>query len=1116
MAEFIAKLGLDTSGFVAGMDAAASKSGAVSAGLDKAASSAKNIAPAVSSAGNAIEGIKDKAKSLGDTFSDVGKTALGMFGGAALMGGVQGLIGGFDKLIEKGLSVKKTQNEMQLAFGSSGLKGEELNKTLKANAKNVEDLSYKYAVSKGSINDATKAFVNFGGKSDDLKKTQEQLIVLQQRYGISAENAGRLLGKATDPENEASLKRLGIVFDKNATEAERQAKIQAKLGESMAILKEQANGPAGSMERFKNSLAGFSGAVGASLIETIGPILSNLSVVAEYVIKNVLPAFKQGLASLREGLAPIGSAIMEGIAAPFQVLYSIAQPVISALINAFMNIKNAIMPATEGGNGFKSLMETLAPVISVIVGAVTAYYAVITALEIKTKLMTAAEAAYGVVTQGLTTIKQAAAAAQIALNTAMEANPIGVVLVAVTALGAAFYLLYQKSETFRNMVQSVWEWVKKLASNFVDFVSRVAPIAILFRAAYENIKPFRDVVDYVIDKLGKLWDGIKNVAGAIGSFFSSSGKAETAPAKKKEEAKVAVGAAAPVEEAAAEADEKTKKAGKSILETKKEQLNTDITALKTEQQTLENKIKQLAIDERRKLTDDERLTILNSQLKLNKDIEQATRRVYQVTGEGANIKVGLKLSAEESAGLKNDLIGQIDKLSEEKIKLGLELVKLSDEQKKAIADRIKQEAAEINDDLKDVLTLKTFIDDSALGTTGMTKSFASILRISSDIKQLRDKANEAAAVGDEALAKDLIKRADETQDKFDAIQREAAAKRLEDRKKAEAKAAEDIAKQQLDITKLFQRKMEDEKLASAKRVAENTELLNSLKREEDALNQSLKKREISYEEFSVKYLDIEKRRAAAQAKVQQAETSALTKTTNALLATTNEIVSTQLNKLSDDFFKNFDQSAANGTASLEDLGTAAAAQFGAMVVSGKSAGDALKDVSKTVVGKLIDMYVAPVILSTISFLGPLALPIATALVASAKSLFNSAVSGFQDGGYTGDSGTSSVAGVVHGQEFVHTAGTTRKYRPLFEHLHRGGELSTWMVTTAGALQSPVATAPSLNTYGIESRLDRLETAIIKGNRKFESMRAVQMTVQHDPTLTIKAQSRNLEIRSARA
>lgn len=333
------------------------------------------------------------------------------------------------------------------------------------------------------------------------------------------------------------------------------------------------------------------------------------------------------------------------------------------------------------------------------------------------------------------------------------------------------------------------------------------------------------------------------------------------------------------------------------------------------------------------------------------------------------------------------------------------------------------------------------------------------------------------------------------------------------RKEAQAKADE---QQRVDIVKIFERKIEEEKVASAKRVAENTEMLEALKREEDALTASLGKRELSYEEFSSKLVDIEARRAAAQATIQKESTSAFSQTMNGALAATNEVLASELAKMSAGFDAEFTKQAEAGTVSLEELGGAAAAQFGAMVISGQSAGDALKDVSATVVGKLIDMYVAPVILSTISFLGPLALPVATALVAAAKSLFTSAVAGFQDGGYTGDAGASDIAGVVHGQEFVHTADVTRKHRGLFEHLHKGGELSSWMVTTAGALQAPAVAAPQLNTYGIESRLDRLEMAINRGNRKFESMRAVQMTVEHDPSLTIKAQSRNLEIRSARS
>lgn len=44
--------------------------------------------------------------------------------------------------------------------------------------------------------------------------------------------------------------------------------------------------------------------------------------------------------------------------------------------------------------------------------------------------------------------------------------------------------------------------------------------------------------------------------------------------------------------------------------------------------------------------------------------------------------------------------------------------------------------------------------------------------------------------------------------------------------------------------------------------------------------------------------------------------------------------------------------------------------------------------------------------------------------------------GFKEGGYTGDYGVNEVAGAVHGQEFVSTARTTKKHRPILEALHK--------------------------------------------------------------------------------
>lgn len=50
--------------------------------------------------------------------------------------------------------------------------------------------------------------------------------------------------------------------------------------------------------------------------------------------------------------------------------------------------------------------------------------------------------------------------------------------------------------------------------------------------------------------------------------------------------------------------------------------------------------------------------------------------------------------------------------------------------------------------------------------------------------------------------------------------------------------------------------------------------------------------------------------------------------------------------------------------------------------------------------------------------------------------------GFEDGGYTGGGGRSSIAGVVHGQEFVATAEATRRNRPVLEAMNAGATIGS--------------------------------------------------------------------------
>lgn len=77
-------------------------------------------------------------------------------------------------------------------------------------------------------------------------------------------------------------------------------------------------------------------------------------------------------------------------------------------------------------------------------------------------------------------------AAQWLLNAAMDANPIGLIVVAIGALVAAFVVAYNKSETFRNFIDALWAGIKDAVGSVVDwFKSYLLPV---FESVWEGIK----------------------------------------------------------------------------------------------------------------------------------------------------------------------------------------------------------------------------------------------------------------------------------------------------------------------------------------------------------------------------------------------------------------------------------------------------------------------------------------------------------------------------------------------------------------------------------------------------------------------------------------------------
>lgn len=153
------------------------------------------------------------------------------------------------------------------------------------------------------------------------------------------------------------------------------------------------------------------------------------------------------------------------------------------------------------------------------------------------KVQTALASQEGMLYLAKTAIIKGATAAWTAvqwlLNAAMSANPIGLVVLAIAALVAAFVLAWKKSETFRKIVTAVFEAVKKTALTVWNGIKAAAVKVWNFLAAAVRIyfgiykavfTAIWDVAKTVWDKVTGVfrgaWDTIRGVWGGVKDFFS--------------------------------------------------------------------------------------------------------------------------------------------------------------------------------------------------------------------------------------------------------------------------------------------------------------------------------------------------------------------------------------------------------------------------------------------------------------------------------------------------------------------------------------------------------------------------------------------------------------------
>ena len=172
--------------------------------------------------------------------------------------------------------------------------------------------------------------------------------------------------------------------------------------------------------------------------------------------------------------------------------------------NAFTKFTDEILPAIV--DGLQWIIDNKDGIIAGIVGigAAFAAFKVVTLIQSVTKAM-----------EGMTL-------AQWLLNVAMNANPVGLIVAAIAGLVAAFVVLWNKCEGFRNFWLGLWDGIKSAFGAAVDWiVNAFNDVVSFFSQAASSIgKFFGNMWSGLTDGAKNAWQGIKNTFSTVANFFS--------------------------------------------------------------------------------------------------------------------------------------------------------------------------------------------------------------------------------------------------------------------------------------------------------------------------------------------------------------------------------------------------------------------------------------------------------------------------------------------------------------------------------------------------------------------------------------------------------------------
>jgi len=339
-------------------------------------------------------------------------TAAGVFTGGLMVQGLNSIKQAFSEAVADADLYEKTIAKMNAVIASTGNVAGLSAEGLKAQASALENLS---AVDENVILNGQNIIATFtqirnvaGEGNDIFNQTTKAALDLSVALGQDMQSSAIQLGKAlNDPiKGVSALQRVGVAFD---AQQKQMIKTMVESGDILGAQKVI-------LAEVNREFGGAAKAAG----DTFGGAVTRAK-------DKVQDFMRDGILKLEPILLSIG-----------KIIGSVIMPVLEKLGKFF----------TENANAIKAYVTILAM-------ATAGFYAYRAAM-VATKV---AQEAYVIITaimKGATLASIAStnglAASMLLLNTAIRANPIGLIVTALMLVGAAFVYAWKHSETFRGVV----------------------------------------------------------------------------------------------------------------------------------------------------------------------------------------------------------------------------------------------------------------------------------------------------------------------------------------------------------------------------------------------------------------------------------------------------------------------------------------------------------------------------------------------------------------------------------------------------------------------------------------------------------------------------------------